>query len=240
VREIAAELLHLVLAEIAAGTQHAHGTAPIDGAKATAREVERALLRRAAGHVELAVALGLEERDGDALEGGDIHRREAAAHGAQGLTTLLVGGIDLRSPPGPNNELFAFELLKPKEGSDSGGIIEWTRIAPDDARAINGAVTEWLRDGAAYPHLVITTGGTGMGLRDGTPVCVKVQYPELKVTAAALRNMDRMGGLDNYILRSTPKELGSLRAESLRFQMKEALDRKAARAAAAPAEPKLQ
>ncbi len=62
----------------------------------------------------------------------------------------------------------------------------------------------------------------------------------LKVTPAALRNIDRVGGLDNYILRSTPKELGSLRAESLRFQMKEALDRKAARAAAAPAEPKLQ
>ena len=68
----------------------------------------------------------------------------------------------------------------------------------------------------------------------------------LKVTAAALRNMDRMGGLDNYILRSTPKELGSLKAESLRFQMKAALDRKAARAAAGgaatapPAEPRLQ
>ena len=62
----------------------------------------------------------------------------------------------------------------------------------------------------------------------------------LKVTPAALRNIDRVGGLDNYILRSTPKELGSLRAESLRFQMKAALDRKAARAAAAPAEPKLQ
>ena len=67
----------------------------------------------------------------------------------------------------------------------------------------------------------------------------------LKVTAAALRNMDRMGGLDNYILRSTPKELGSLKAESLRFQMKAALDRKAAHAAEGatampPAAPKLQ
>ena len=38
----------------------------------------------------------------------------------------------LRSPPGPNNELFAFELLKPKEGSDSGGTIEWTRIGADE------------------------------------------------------------------------------------------------------------
>jgi ribosomal protein L28 len=59
----------------------------------------------------------------------------------------------------------------------------------------------------------------------------------LKVTAAALRNMDRMGGLDNYILRSTPKELGSLKAESLRFQMKAALDKRAAAAADAPAAP---
>ncbi len=53
----------------------------------------------------------------------------------------------------------------------------------------------------------------------------------LQVTAAALRNMDRMGGLDNYILRSTPKKLDSLKAESLRYQMKAALNRRAAAAA---------
>ena len=55
----------------------------------------------------------------------------------------------------------------------------------------------------------------------------------LKLTTAALRNIDRMGGLDNYIMRSTPKELGSLKGESLRHQIKAALDRRAVEAAVA-------
>ena len=57
----------------------------------------------------------------------------------------------------------------------------------------------------------------------------------LKVTTAALRDIDRMGGLDNYILRSTPKELGSLKGENLRHQIKGALNKRAADAAEAAA-----
>lgn len=41
----------------------------------------------------------------------------------------------------------------------------------------------------------------------------------LNVTTAALRNMDRVGGLDEYILRTTPAKLASAKGESLRKQI---------------------
>jgi hypothetical protein len=79
-------------------------------------------------------------------------------------TTLLFGGIDLRSPPGPNNELFAFELLKPKEGSDSGGIIEWTRIAPDEVQGAFPA-PRWRHTATAISKTQLLIFG---GFRDST------------------------------------------------------------------------
>ena len=79
-------------------------------------------------------------------------------------TTLLFGGIDLRSPPGPNNELFAFELLKPKEGSDSGGTIEWTRIGADE---VTGAfpAPRWRHTATAISKTQLLVFG---GFRDST------------------------------------------------------------------------
>ena len=79
-------------------------------------------------------------------------------------TTLLFGGIDLRSPPGPNNELFAFELLKPKEGSDSGGIIEWTRVAPDEVQGAFPA-PRWRHTATAISKTQLLVFG---GFRDST------------------------------------------------------------------------
>ena len=82
----------------------------------------------------------------------------------EATTTLLFGGIDLRSPPGPNNELFAFELLKAKEGSDSGGIIEWTRIAQDEVQGTFPA-PRWRHTATAISKTQLLIFG---GFRDST------------------------------------------------------------------------
>ena len=80
-------------------------------------------------------------------------------------TTLLFGGIDLRSPPGPNNELFAFELLKAKEGAEnSGGSIEWTRIGADEVQGAFPA-PRWRHTATAISKTQLLIFG---GFRDST------------------------------------------------------------------------
>jgi gephyrin len=65
-------------------------------------------------------------------------------------------------------------VLRNVLAEDGGG--RWTvlseSIVSDDAVAIQRQIAEWA-DGADAPHLIITTGGTGFAVSDGTPeVCV--------------------------------------------------------------------
>ena len=46
---------------------------------------------------------------------------------------------------------------------------------------------------------------------------------KVRVTAAALRNVDKAGGLDRYLLTSSPAELGGDKGEGLRAAVVEAL-----------------
>ena len=81
-------------------------------------------------------------------------------------TYLLFGGIDLRSPAGPNNELFAFELAPPTPTSDpaSGGQIQWSRVDPAD---VQGAFPQprWRHTATAISKTQILVFG---GFRDST------------------------------------------------------------------------
>lgn len=42
-------------------------------------------------------------------------------------------------------------------------------IVPDDPQLIRQSINAWVRDSAHPVHLVVTTGGTGFGMRDVTP-----------------------------------------------------------------------
>ncbi len=57
----------------------------------------------------------------------------------------------------------------------------------------------------------------------------------LNVTTTALRTMDRVGGLDEYILRTTPKQLASEAGEGLRARLLEKIEEQEQQAAAAAA-----
>ena len=46
--------------------------------------------------------------------------------------------------------------------------VEDTSIVPDDPQRIQRTVQGWT-DGEHPPHLIVTTGGTGFGVRDITP-----------------------------------------------------------------------
>lgn len=63
----------------------------------------------------------------------------------------------------------------------------------------------------------------------------------VRATASALRNVDKAGGLDRYLLKSSPAELGGFVGEDLRATVVTALaarQRAEAAAAAAASEPK--
>ena len=53
--------------------------------------------------------------------------------------------------------------------SARGYRIVHTRVVPDDTQLIRQTVNEWARDTPQPPDLIITTGGTGFGVRDVTP-----------------------------------------------------------------------
>lgn len=53
---------------------------------------------------------------------------------------------------------------------DSGHILRQKRVVPDDIYQIRASVSEWIAD--ARINVILTTGGTGVTGRDGTPEAV--------------------------------------------------------------------
>ena len=47
--------------------------------------------------------------------------------------------------------------------------VRYTEIVPDDAQLIRQSITAWVNDPSHPIDLVVTTGGTGFGVRDVTP-----------------------------------------------------------------------
>ena len=50
-----------------------------------------------------------------------------------------------------------------------GYLVPHTAIVPDDAQLIRHSIIAWVRDPSHPVDLVVTTGGTGFGVRDVTP-----------------------------------------------------------------------
>ncbi len=65
------------------------------------------------------------------------------------------------------------KVLEDKAQADGHRIIE-RKIVPDDIYQIRAVVSQWIADSAV--NVVITTGGTGLTGRDGTPEAVKVLF----------------------------------------------------------------
>jgi molybdenum cofactor biosynthesis protein B len=65
------------------------------------------------------------------------------------------------------------KVLEDKAQADGHRVVE-RKIVPDDIYQIRAIVSQWVAD--ANVNVVITTGGTGLIGRDGTPEAVKVLF----------------------------------------------------------------
>lgn len=65
------------------------------------------------------------------------------------------------------------KVLEDKATAD-GHVVVDRKIVPDDIYQIRAIVSQWIADPAV--HAIVTTGGTGLTGRDGTPEAIKVLF----------------------------------------------------------------
>jgi molybdenum cofactor biosynthesis protein B len=89
---------------------------------------------------------------------------EAPAFAALGIAVLTVS--DTRDESTDKSGAALIELLKA-----AGHRLAARQIVPDDIYRIRAVVSAWIADPAV--HVVLTTGGTGLTGRDGTPEAIR-------------------------------------------------------------------
>ncbi|KAL8813806.1 MAG: hypothetical protein Q9223_006931 [Gallowayella weberi] len=82
---------------------------------------------------------------------------------------LIVSDTAYREPSTDKARPILTDVFN-RDGGDQWGVSE-VRIVPDDVRAIQQQVTAWC-DGASFPNLLVTTGGTGFTAKDNTPEAI--------------------------------------------------------------------
>lgn len=74
-----------------------------------------------------------------------------------------------------------------------GWFVSETKIVPDDSKRIITTLRNWC-ESATYPHIILTTGGTGFAPRDVTPEATR---KVIEKEAPGLAEIMRLKGLDS-------------------------------------------